>query len=104
MLNAVILLPTVVTAFDTGDEIADKLKFDVPEVKFTDGVMFDNDRLPVNPPTDVVAASDTAPVAPEMAPSTALVAPETEFCIPLSWSCIPDTPVWSNAPFTISPA
>jgi hypothetical protein len=84
VLNALILLPTVVTAFDTGDEIADKLRFDVPPVKFTDGVMFDNDRFPVNPPTDVVAASDTAPVAPEIAPSTAPVAPATDSCIPLS--------------------
>ena len=84
MLNALILLPIADVVLDTEFDIADKLKFDVPAVKFTDGVMFDNDRLPVNPPTDVVAASDTAPVAPEMAPSTAPVAPATESCIPLS--------------------
>jgi hypothetical protein len=82
VLNAVILLPIADVAPDTGFDIADKLKFDVPADKFTVGVMFDNDRSPVKPPTDVFAASVTA-----------LVAPETESCIPLSWSCIPDTPV-----------
>ena len=84
MLNALILLPIAEVALDTGFDIADKLKFDVPADKFTVGVMFDNDRFPVNPPTDVVAASDTAPVAPEIAPSTAPVAPATDSCIPLS--------------------
>ncbi len=45
-----------------------------------------------------------APLAVFAASVTAPVALETESCIPLSWSCIPDAPVWSNAPFTASPA
>ena len=83
-MNAVILLSIADVALDTGFDIADKLKFDVPADKFTDGIVFDNERLPVNPPADVFIASVTPPVAPEMAPPTAPVAPATESCIPLS--------------------
>lgn len=84
MLNALILLPIADVALDTGFDIVDKLKFAVPAVKFTDGIVLDIDRLPVNPPADVFIASVSPPVAPEIAPPTAPVAPEIESCIPLS--------------------